>query len=57
VINSKYVSVDPYLRGRISDADSYLVPFELDKPIASGIIAEVMESKSSRLNKGDFVSA
>jgi hypothetical protein len=40
----------------MSDADSYLVPFELDKPIASGIIAEVMESKSSRLSKGDFVS-
>jgi hypothetical protein len=40
----------------MSDADSYLVPFELDKPIASGIIAEVMESKSNRMSKGDFVS-
>jgi len=56
LISSKYVSVDPYLRGRMSDTDSYVVPFELNKPIVSGIIAEVMESKSSRLSKGNFVS-
>lgn len=56
VLRSKYVSVDPYLRGRMSDAPSYVPPFELGKPITSGIIAEVQESKDSNFRKGDFVS-
>ncbi|QIA07117.1 NADP-dependent oxidoreductase [Draconibacterium halophilum] len=56
LLSTKYVSVDPYLRGRMSDAPSYIPPFELNKPIASGIIAEVLESNTSSFNKGDFVS-
>jgi NADPH:quinone reductase len=56
LLRSKYVSVDPYLRGRMSDAPSYVEPFELDKPIASGAIADVLESKSSKFSKGDHVS-
>ena len=56
LLSSKYVSVDPYLRGRMSDAPSYIEPFELNKPIASGMIAEVLESKNSNFSKGDHVS-
>lgn len=56
LLKSKYVSVDPYLRGRMSDAPSYIPPFELNKPIASGIVAEVIESKNSNFSKGDHVS-
>lgn len=56
LLRSKYVSVDPYLRGRMSDAPSYVPPFEIDKPIVSGMIAEVIESKNSKFSKGDFVS-
>ena len=56
LLSTKYVSVDPYLRGRMSDAPSYIPPFELNKPIASGIIAEVLESKNTSFNQGDFVS-
>ncbi|RKS42813.1 hypothetical protein BC962_3100 [Gillisia mitskevichiae] len=56
LLRSKYVSVDPYLRGRMSDAPSYIPPFELNKPIASGIVAEVLESKNSNFSKGDYVS-
>jgi len=55
LLSAKYVSVDPYLRGRMSDAKSYIEPFELNKPIVSGVIAEVLESKSSTLSKGDQV--
>ncbi len=51
LLRSKYVSVDPYLRGRMSDAPSYIEPFELNKPISSGIIAEVLESKNSNFSK------
>jgi len=56
LLSTKYVSVDPYLRGRMSDVPSYVEPFKLNKPIVSGIIAEVLESKSSGLSKGDYVS-
>lgn len=56
LLKTLFVSVDPYLRGRMSDAESYVPPFELDKPISSGIIAEVIESKNDKFKKGDFIS-
>lgn len=56
LLSPKYVSVDPYLRGRMSDAPSYIPPFEINKPIVSGAIAEVLESKDESFSKGDFVS-
>jgi NADPH-dependent curcumin reductase CurA len=55
LLKSKYISVDPYLRGRMSDEPSYVEPFELNMPIKSGIIAEVIESKNSRFRNGDHV--
>ena len=56
LLETKYISVDPYLRGRMSDAKSYVPPFEVGKPINSGIIAEVVDSKNEKFKKGDFVS-
>ena len=56
LVATRYVSVDPYLRGRMSDAPSYIEPFEVGKPIASGIIAEVIESNHDDYKAGDFVS-
>lgn len=56
-IKLKYVSVDPYLRGRMSDAKSYVEPFELGKPISSLVVAEVTESKHDKFKSGDMVTA
>ena len=56
LLKTLFVSVDPYLRGRMSDAESYVPPFELNKPVSSGIVAEVVESKNDNFKKGDFVS-
>lgn len=57
LLKSMYVSVDPYLRGRMNDSKSYVPPFELNKPIQSSIIAEVVESNLvSFFQKGDFVT-
>lgn len=56
LLSTKYVSVDPYLRGRMMDTPSYIPPFKLNEPIVSGIIAEVVESKNDDFSKGDFVS-
>ena len=56
LLETIYVSVDPYLRGRMSDAKSYIPPFQLHKPIQSGIIAKVIASKNENFAVGDFVS-
>ncbi|APQ19022.1 NADP-dependent oxidoreductase [Maribacter hydrothermalis] len=56
LLEAKYISVDPYLRGRMSDAKSYVPPFKVGEPISSGIVAEVLESKNENFQKGDFVS-
>ncbi|AUC84338.1 NADP-dependent oxidoreductase [Polaribacter sp. ALD11] len=56
LLEATYVSVDPYLRGRMSAAKSYVPSFELNKPVQSGIVAKVIESKNDNFKKGDFVS-
>jgi hypothetical protein len=56
LLKTIYVSVDPYLRGRMNDAKSYAAPFELHKPVKSGVIAEVVESNHAGFNTGDHVS-
>ncbi len=57
LLKTVYVSVDPYLRGRMNDAKSYVPPFELNKPMQSAIIAEVTESKNPDFSIGDHVTA
>lgn len=56
LLKTKYVSVDPYLRGRMSDRKSYTSGFNLGEPIQSGIIAEVIESQHPDFKKGEFVN-
>ena len=56
LLKTLYVSVDPYLRGRMSSAKSYVPPFELHKPVQSAIVAEVIESKLPDFKVGDYVS-
>lgn len=55
LLASKYISVDPYMRGRMRDADSYVEPYKLDEPINSVIVAEVLESHNNQFTKGDYV--
>jgi len=56
LLKTLYVSVDPYLRGRMNDKKSYVPPFQLNQPIQSSIIAEVIESRNPGFNPGQFVS-
>ena len=55
LLKTLYVSVDPYLRGRMNDSKSYVPSFELNKPIQSGLIAEVSDSRNPGYKAGDFV--
>ncbi|WP_372754764.1 NADP-dependent oxidoreductase [Labilibaculum sp.] len=56
LLKANYISVDPYLRGRMMEGKSYVAPFELNKVMSSGMIAEVVESKLNGFSKGDHVS-
>ncbi|WP_081211707.1 NADP-dependent oxidoreductase [Salegentibacter sediminis] len=56
LLKSKYISVDPYLRGRMRDEESYIPPFEVGKPLESMIVAEVIKSNNANFQQGDFVS-
>ena len=48
-------SVDPYMRGRMSDAKSYISPFSVGEPIVGGGVALVIESHADGFKVGDFV--
>lgn len=56
LIRTNYISVDPYLRGRMNDAKSYVPPFELNAVIKSGVIGQVIESNSAQFQKNDIVT-
>lgn len=55
LLQTRFVSVDPYLRGRMNDAKSYAPAYKLGEPMVSGLIAEVVESNLEGYQKGDFV--
>jgi NADPH-dependent curcumin reductase CurA len=54
LLKSTYISVDPYLRGKM--AGTHGASFEVGKPLASKVIAEIVESKHSGFKPGQFVS-
>lgn len=54
-LRAEYISVDPYLRGRMRDEKSYIEPFKVGEPLESMVVAEVIESKSDDFKKGDHV--
>ncbi len=55
LLKSLYVSVDPYMRGRMSDAESYVAPYTVGEPITGGVVAEVVDSRNNQLPKGAVV--
>jgi NADPH-dependent curcumin reductase CurA len=55
VVESVYLSLDPYLRGRMNEGPSYAPGFALNAPMVSRVVARVLESKHPRYRKGDWV--
>ena len=55
LLKTLYVSVDPYMRGRMSAAKSYIAPFEVGEPLAGGVVAEVVASHADALPVGSVV--
>jgi NADPH-dependent curcumin reductase CurA len=54
-VRNLFMSVDPYMRGRMNDVKSYVPPFEVGKPLEGGVVGEVIESRSPDLAVGDLV--
>ncbi len=55
LIRSRFLSLDPYMRPRMTELRSYTPPFELGQPLTGGSVGEVVESKNPRYAKGDTV--
>jgi NADPH-dependent curcumin reductase CurA len=51
----RYLSLDPYMRGRLSTAKSYAEPVEIGDVMVGGTVGEVVESRFDGLAPGDFV--
>ncbi|HEU4796826.1 MAG TPA: NADP-dependent oxidoreductase, partial [Pyrinomonadaceae bacterium] len=56
LVRLQYISVDPYLRGRMRPGSSYVAPFEVGQAILSGAVGEVVESRSAKFSPGDVVT-
>lgn len=54
-IANRWLSVDPYMRGRMNDVKSYVPPFVLGEPMQGGAIGEVVESNAEGFAVGDMV--
>jgi NADPH-dependent curcumin reductase CurA len=54
-VRNSWLSVDPYMRGRMNDVKSYVPPFQIDQPMEGGAIGEVVESKADGFAPGDKV--
>jgi len=55
LVRSRFLSLDPYMRPRMSELRSYVPPFEIDRPLTGGSVGEVVDSKNPRYAKGDIV--
>ena len=55
LVRNLYVSVDPYMRGRMNDAKSYAAAYELGHPMHGGAVGEVVESRDDAVPVGSFV--
>jgi NADPH-dependent curcumin reductase CurA len=55
LVRNLYISVDPYMRGRMNDVKSYSAPFALDAPLEGGAVGEVIASRAAGRKVGDVV--
>ncbi len=54
-VRNRWLSVDPYMRGRMNDVKSYVPAFQVGEPLEGGAIGEVVESKAEGYATGDLV--
>ena len=57
LVRNLFMSVDPYMRGRMNEGPSYVPPFEFGKALDGGAVGEVVESRASEFREGDAVTS
>ncbi|WP_339897663.1 NADP-dependent oxidoreductase [uncultured Gilvimarinus sp.] len=55
LLRTVFLSIDPYMRGRMSDAESYAAPVALGDVMVGGTVSRVVSSKLDGFNEGDWV--
>lgn len=55
LVRNRWMSVDPYMRGRMNDGESYVPSFQLGKALDGGCIGEVIRSENDQFVEGDIV--
>ena len=55
LVRNLFMSVDPYMRGRMNPGPSYVAPFGLGQPLEGGAVGEVLESRAGKFKPGDIV--
>ncbi|WP_121641233.1 NADP-dependent oxidoreductase [Virgibacillus sp. Bac330] len=56
LLKTLYISVDPYMRGRMADGPSYISPFQIGEPLNGGVVGQVITSESDQFQQGDIVT-
>jgi NADPH-dependent curcumin reductase len=54
-VRNRFMSLDPYMRGRMNDAKSYAMPQQLNETMGGATVGEVVESRNSHFTVGDTV--
>jgi NADPH-dependent curcumin reductase CurA len=57
LVRNLFMSVDPYMRGRMNEGKSYVPAFELGKALEGGAVGEVIESRAKEFKPGDAVTS
>ena len=55
LVRNIWMSVDPYMRGRMMDRESYVPPFQIGAPLDGGSVGQVVESQHDGFAAGDYV--
>lgn len=54
-VKNEWLSVDPYMRGRMIGIKTYVEPFKPGQPMEGGAVGRVVKSKSDKFSEGDYV--
>jgi len=55
VVQTRYLSVDPYMRDRMSAGESYAEPWAVGDPLQGGVVGDVVAENGTRYDEGDVV--
>lgn len=56
LVRNIYISVDPYMRGRMNEGESYVPAFEVGQAITGGVVGQVVASNGGAYSEGDYIT-